>query len=286
VNELRRDPISGRVVAIAPGRSARPGAATAALTDPVTEAELAECPFCAGREDRTPPEVLRLGDPWQVRVVPNLYPAVERQEVVIHSPRHARSFAELTDDEVGHVAEAWHRLAAQANGSDFTYLHILINEGRAAGSSLPHSHSQVVYLREPPPAALVERRGSICSVCQVMEQARPALELSEDNGAVAVVHPAGRLPYETLIAGPHPDLDLAAALRLLRRCVQALQAVEGPVAWNAWLHNAWQGTSAPGVHPHIELVPRMTVMAGLELGAEIYVNTLAPGEAAERLRAF
>jgi UDPglucose--hexose-1-phosphate uridylyltransferase len=282
VNELRRDPLSGRVVAIAPGRATRPGASSSALIEPVTESELADCPFCAGREDRTPPEVLRIGDPWHVRVVPNLYPAVDRQEVVIHSPRHVRSFAELTDDEISRVAEAWQRLAARADGSEFTYLHVLINEGRAAGSSLPHSHSQVVYLREPPPAALAERRDSSCPVCEVLSDARADLELGDDNGTVAVVHPAGRLPYESLIAGPHPEFDLAAGLRLLRGCVQALHAVEGTVAWNAWLHNAWQSPSAANVHPHIEWVPRLTVLAGLELGAEIYVNTLAPDEAASR----
>jgi UDPglucose--hexose-1-phosphate uridylyltransferase len=284
VSELRRDPISGRLVAIAPDRAARPGAAAAAHIEPPTDAELAECPFCAGREDRTPPEVLRVGDPWQVRVVPNLYPAVERQEVVIHSPRHARSFAELTDREIAAVAEAWQQLATRAAGTEYTYLHTLINEGRAAGSSLPHSHSQVVYLREPPPAALAERRGTDCPVCTVMERARPELEIGDDSGAVAVAHPAGRLPYEALIAGPHPDLDLAPGLRLLRRCVRALRDLEGPVAWNAWLHNAWQGHASPDAHPHIEWVPRLSVLAGLELGAEIYVNTLAPEEAASRLR--
>ena len=280
--ELQRDPISGRLVAISPRRAARPGAASGALIEPATEAELAECPFCAGREDRTPPEVLRLGDPWLVRVVPNLYPAVERQEVVIHSPRHVRSFADLSDEEVAAVAEAWETLAARAAGTEFTYLHLLINEGRAAGSSLPHSHSQVVYLREPPPAVVTERHADSCAVCEVLNADRRTLELGEDESTVAVVHPAGRLPYETLIAGPHADLDLAAALRLLRGCVAAVRTVEGQVAWNAWVHDAWQ--REPDAHPHLEWLPRLTVMAGLELGAEIYVNTLAPEEAAARLR--
>lgn len=281
---LRRDPLSGRLVAIAPCRAARPGAAGSALIDPATPEELAECPFCAGREDRTPPEVLRRGDPWQVRVVPNLYPAVERQEVVIHSPHHVRSFADLDDGEVAAVADTWHDLAGRTAGTEWQYLHVLINEGRAAGSSLPHSHSQVVYLREPPPAVLAEHGNDRCGVCAVLDAAGPELRLGEDNGVAAVVHPVGRLPYELLIAGPHPDLDLSAALRLLRRSVAALRAVEGPVAWNAWLHDGWQGERRPGSHPHIELVPRLTVLAGLELGAEIYVNTLAPEEAAARLR--
>ena len=61
----------------------------------------------------TPPQALVLpeeGD-WSVRVVPNLYPAFARQEVVVHSPRHARSLAELEDTELDLVAEAWRRRA-------------------------------------------------------------------------------------------------------------------------------------------------------------------------------
>src|SRR5207302_10201928 len=112
LSELRRDPLSGRLVAIAPGRATRPGAPER-VVPPANEAELAACPFCAGREERTPPEVLRLGDPWQVRVVPNMFPAFERQEVVVHSPWHARSVAELDDGELALLAEAWQLRAAE-----------------------------------------------------------------------------------------------------------------------------------------------------------------------------
>lgn len=213
--------------------------------------------------------------------MPNLYPAFERQEVVVHTPRHVRTFAELTDEEIDAVSQAWHaRAAAAAREGEFRYLHPLINEGRAAGSSLPHSHSQIVWFREPPPAARVEQERDGCAACAGAEAARD-LALAEDNGAVAYVHPAGRLPYELLVVGPHHDLDLTAALRLLRVCIGALRAVEGPVAWNAWLHNAWQGD---GIHPHLEVVPRLSVLAGVELGAGIYVNTVAPEDAAAALR--
>ncbi|HVR13074.1 MAG TPA: hypothetical protein VMS41_04790, partial [Gaiellaceae bacterium] len=70
--------------------------------------------------------------------MPNLYPAFERQEVVVHTPRHARSLAELDDEELALVAEAWQRRRA---GVPEGYLHALVNEGREAGSSLPHTHS-------------------------------------------------------------------------------------------------------------------------------------------------
>src|SRR5207244_9218849 len=84
--DIRHDAHSGRWVAIAPARAARPGP------------EQAVCPFCAGHEDLTPPETLRVGEGptgWDVRVVPNLYPALERHEVVIHGPEHVESFGAL-----------------------------------------------------------------------------------------------------------------------------------------------------------------------------------------------
>ncbi|HSC91150.1 MAG TPA: hypothetical protein VLB86_05805 [Gaiellaceae bacterium] len=242
------------------------------LAEPTTE-ELDGCPFCEGREDRTPPEVLALGRPggdadspgWRVRVVPNLFPAFPRQEVVIHAPDHVRSFADLDDGQVEAVAEAWRlrRLAGEADG--LAYLHALVNEGRAAGASLAHSHSQLVWLDEPPPAVTAEVNGGLRELVT-----RDELVVAERDGCVAVVHPAGRTPYESVVSVGDA---LAPALLVLRDLVRRLRAIEGPVPWNAWLH--------PG---HIELVPRLTVFAGLELGAGIWVNTVAPEDAAAALR--
>jgi len=227
------------------------------------EDELAGCPFCAGREDRTPPETLRLGDPWRVRVVPNLYPALERQEVVVHTPRHALTIAELTGDELALVAEAWQLRAEAVPG----YVHALVNEGREAGSSLPHSHSQLVWLPiEPGP-----------------EPPREGETILERDGLVAWSPRLARLPYESAIAPVEPEADglrsrlLAPALQLLAELVRRLHALEGPAPLNAWLHN----------HPNgwrIVLLPRLSVLAGLELGAGIYVNAVPPEEAAVRLR--
>jgi UDPglucose--hexose-1-phosphate uridylyltransferase len=198
-----------------------------------------------------------------VRVVPNLYPAFERQEVVVHSPRHVRSFAELSDEEIAAVAAAWQarRVAAQAEG--FGYVHALINEGAAAGSSLPHSHSQLVWLRKPPPEVARESGGTAAELLS-------ELVVAERNGMRAVVHRAGRLPYEMLIGGD--PFELGGALLLVREVVARLRAVEGAVPWNAWLHDG-----------HLELVPRLSVLAGIELGAGIYVNTVAPEDAAAAL---
>jgi hypothetical protein len=98
--------------------------------------------------------------------------------------------------------------------------------------------------------------------------------VAELGDMVAVTHRAGRLPYETLIGGE--PFDLVAGLRLLRDVVGRLRTLEGNVPWNAWLHD--------GANGHLELVPRLAIQAGIELGAGIAVNTVAPEDAATALR--
>jgi UDPglucose--hexose-1-phosphate uridylyltransferase len=193
--------------------------------------------------------------------VPNLYPAFDRHEVVIHSPDHIRSFTELDDEHVTLVAEAWERRMADEGGSVLA----LVNEGRLAGSSLPHSHSQLVWLDLPDePADELPR---------LLEQ-HPVLHRGD---VVAAVHPVGAAPYESLVAPRGPEGELADGLLLLRDLVRRLQGLEGSRPWNAWLH------AGPPWHLHV--VPRLTALAGIELGAGIYVNVMQPQRAAARLRA-
>jgi UDPglucose--hexose-1-phosphate uridylyltransferase len=274
------------MVVIAPGRARRPGAFVGAIEDPTPE-EIESCPFCEGREDRTPPETDAISDDlerqpdtpgWRIRVVPNLYPAVERQEVVVHTPEHVRTLAELDDSTLELIASVWRSRFGIAEAMGFPYVHAMINEGRFAGASLAHTHSQLVWLREPPPAVAAET-GEDCTVCKLL--ASETLEIGRRDRCVAIVHPAGRAPFELLIGPPQHEpttgaLNVAEALELLRDAIERLRALEGPVPWNAWLHL--------GPHWHLEVLPRLTVFAGLELGAEIYVNVVEPEAAAAALR--
>jgi len=213
----------------------------------------------------TPPQTLVLPErgEWKVRVVPNLYPALGRQEVVVHSRRHVRSLAELDEQELERVAEAWRCRVAAEPGHVFAF----VNEGREAGASRPHSHSQLVWLPEPPP-----------------ERGRPRAELFAKAGGLGIACPwASRLPYETVIAplAPEPDAFrselLGPALQLLARTVRRIQELEGPVPLNAWVEHG-------GGEWRLVLLPRIAVLAGLELGAGVFINTLPPEEAAARLK--
>jgi UDPglucose--hexose-1-phosphate uridylyltransferase len=217
-----------------------------------------------------------------VRVVPNLYPAFEHQEVIVHTPRHVCSIAELTENELAPIAAVWHRRREAAHDAGFAHPYLLVNEGREAGASLPHSHSQLVWLREAPPevaAELPRLQEGDCALCDVLRD--EALEIALAGDVSLRAASAGRVPYELLIApraheADPAERDLASALALLRRAILALREQEGPVPLNAWLHT--------GAHWHFEILPRLTVFAGLELGAGLYVNWLPPEEAAARLR--
>jgi UDPglucose--hexose-1-phosphate uridylyltransferase len=244
-----------------------------------------------------------------VRVVPNKFPAfgpwstdgdrtglfarkaaVGRQEVVVHTPRHVESLAELSTRELARVAEAWQARALAAREVGFPYVQALVNEGRGAGASLLHTHSQLFWLEDEPPLVAQERREQdaagtgACLLCEVLEaELEQRIRVVDQRAGLVLLCPfAGRQPYEMLVAPLECEPDaftsarLAAALSLLAEALRRLRLAAGSVAVNAWLHD--------GGHWHLELLPRISVLAGLELGASVYVNTLAPEEAAERLR--
>jgi UDPglucose--hexose-1-phosphate uridylyltransferase len=180
---------------------------------------------------------------------------------VIHSPGHVRSFAELDDKQVTLIAQAWQ----ERMGNDASRVLAFVNEGRLAGASLPHSHSQLVWTKIP--GEPLER----------LPELLEPYEVARRGGVVAAVHPLGAGPYECLIAPAAADGTLADGLVLLRDLVRRLQATEGLRPWNVWLH--------PRPPWHLHFVPRLTALAGIELGAGIYVNVVPPEQAAAKLSA-
>ena len=178
------------------------------------------------------------------------------------------SVGELDDGALDLVAEAWQRRARNQGGFCFP----LLNEGHEAGASLPHSHSQLAWLPGPAPQVVAER--GLPEVIPVLER----------DGVAAGCPVVSRVPYEVLIAPSRSEADglrsdlLAPALRLLAELVRRLQRIHAAdfVPLNAWLHD--------GPHWHLELYPRTTRLAGLELGAGVYIDPVAPEAAAAALR--
>jgi UDPglucose--hexose-1-phosphate uridylyltransferase len=208
----------------------------------------------------------------------------------VHSPRHVRTLADLTGRELDLVAEAWSARAEAAREGGFAYVHALVNEGAGAGASLAHSHSQLIWLEEEPPLVAQERQrqeaAGGCVLCKVLaEEREQRIRVVEERDGLLLFCPfAGRQPYELLATPLECDGDedglsspqLGAALALAAEGIRRLRIAEGPVPLNLWLHAAG--------HWHIEILPRFGVLAGIELGAGYFVNTMAPESAAGVLR--
>ena len=233
--ELREDPISGRLVIVAPERAARPD--TFRVVSEPLPANDASCPFCPGHESMTPPEVARsgVGSPdtpgWRVRVVPNLYPIVGgtgdthgvsgdradgsaaastgaaisgAHDVVILSPAHDRHLALLCSDEVVEVFTALRDRVRHHLGRGLKHVQAFVNQGREAGASIEHPHAQVVGLGFVPPAVAAEQDRFLAAGRDLVAEAVARHRSSElsvvDGPAVAWCPPASATPFEVLVA--------------------------------------------------------------------------------------
>jgi UDPglucose--hexose-1-phosphate uridylyltransferase len=321
---LRIDPLTGQRSIIAGDRAVRPGGQLSAPPAPSLDPE--QDPFADGHEDRTPPEVYAVrpngGSPnspgWSVRVVPNLYPALSFQspepppdanpdlfwtgpargahEVIINAPDPVLSLAELRTDQVAGAMDVWRdRMRAHA---DAAYVHLIVNERREAGASLPHTHAQLYALDFVPADVARERErfgayttrtmgGNLLADLVREEVRRRDRIVAIDDEAVAIAAFAGRVPYQLMIAPRTPrgsfedEGPTGAALLhdVLGRLARRLGA-SPPL--NMWVRTAPQG--AEHFCWRIDILPRLTHLAGLELGAGVNLNIVAPEQAAAQLR--
>jgi UDPglucose--hexose-1-phosphate uridylyltransferase len=306
--ELRRDELSGRWVLLAPGRAARPYTFGSPAPDaPGPDA----CPFCPGNEHSTPPEVCRTGDGapdtpgWRVRVVPNLYPivggadagpgATGAHEVVVLSPVHDHSFAQLDDVQATEVLTVLRDRSRFHLDAGRTFVQVVINHGRAAGASIDHPHAQLIALDLMPPAVTeaLERFGAAGRdlVVTDLDDAGDALRVLD--GPVAAWCPnAASTPYELRIAlrdggarfADTGDGQIAAVAGTVRSALGRLATTLGDVPYNLVVHTAPPAVAPGAFHWYVEVQTRMTIVAGFEQGTGILVNTTPPEDAAQRLR--
>lgn len=323
--QVRIDPLSGQRTIVAAERAGRPGGALRA--EPCPPLDVDRDPFADGHEDRTPPELYAVrpdgGGPdapgWTVRVVPNLYPALAPQtaeppaeahpdlfgarpahgahEVIVNGPQPVTALADLPGDQVAAAMEVW-RVRARAHASA-AYVHLIVNERREAGASLPHTHAQLYALDFVPAAVARERERFGAYATRTMganlladllqeEVRRRERIVAIDDEAVLMAPYGARLPYQLMLVPRHPrarfedDGPTGAALLHdgLRRLARRLGA-SPPL--NLWVRTAPRG--AEHFCWRIDILPRLTHLAGLELGTGVGVNIVAPERVAAELRA-
>jgi len=208
--ELRKDPVVGRWVIISTERSRRPTSFV-----PISHEKKAHfCPFCAGNEDRTPPEVYAIrpnggpanGPGWTVRVVPNKFPALQIEgtldrraeglydkmngvgahEVVIETPEHDRDIADQPVEQIEQILNAYRERAMDLHRDKrLRYVLIFKNHGAGAGATLEHPHTQLIATPIVPKILQEELDGARryfelkerCVFCDIVQQ-----ETAENDG--------------------------------------------------------------------------------------------------------
>ncbi|MCR4397602.1 MAG: DUF4921 family protein, partial [Firmicutes bacterium] len=323
MSELRKDPVSGAWCVIATERGKRPSDFAAGrregrraecpfcygnehLTPPEVLA------YRNGSQPDTPG--------WSVRVVPNKFPAfsgesAERRperlgpyfalgaggshEVLVESPVHDSTLGSHDVEQVVLILRALRdRISAFRASSSVEYVQAFKNHGAAAGASLEHAHFQIIATPLVPEAvtAEAERFGAGnggCALCRAIEyELREGSRIVEDSDDFISMCPyASRFPYEMwIVPRAHQgsfdratERDLRALAPVLKRTVARLEAALDHPPYNLVLHTAAFRMPGDWFHWHVEIVPRLVVHAGFELGTGWYINPTPPEMAARYL---
>lgn len=251
-------------------------------------------------------------------MVPNLYPALSpastaprrdanqdlfwsgpargAHEVIINAPDSVTSLCELRGEQVALAVEAWR--VRMREHSDAAYVHLIVNERREAGASLPHTHAQLYALDFVPAAVARERErfgayatrtmgGNLLADLVQEEVRRRERIVAIDSECVLMAPYAARVPYQLMIAPRTPrarfeDGGGGGAAMLYDALGRLARRLGAPPPLNLWVRTAPRG--AEHYCWRIDIVPRLTYLAGLELGAGVHLNIVAPERAAAELR--
>ncbi|MDH5526810.1 MAG: galactose-1-phosphate uridylyltransferase [Nitrospirota bacterium] len=261
---------------------------------------------------------------WDLRVIPNKFPVLGVEgdldrmgdgmydrmnglgahEVIIESPEHNTPLGYLSVERISRLIQAYHERYVDLK-RDFRFRYVLIfkNQGEAAGASLEHPHSQLIALPVVPKRVHEELVGARrhfeykerCIFCDILRQEmKEGTRVVLENEEFVVVSPyAARFPFETWILpkkhqSSFETLDAAqshALARILKNLLQRLDRVLGNPPFNYMLHTTpLQEGPNEYYHWHMEVIPKLTKVAGFEWGSGFYINPTPPEEATRFLR--
>ncbi|MDZ7289418.1 MAG: galactose-1-phosphate uridylyltransferase [candidate division KSB1 bacterium] len=234
-------------------------------------------------------------------------------EVIIETPDHNTQLANLPLSQFVEVLKAYRaRLIDLMKDGRFRYILIFRNYGADAGTSLLHPHTQIIATPITPRTVAMELESARehyagkerCLYCDIIQQEleEKTRIISEDDFIVWAPY-ASRFPYEITIAprkhqhdyATLPDDELAALARTMKSLLQRLQVTLNDPPYNFLFHTSPNTETVPrrpthwltlpyDFHWHIEVIPRLTRIAGFEWGSGFYINPQPPETAAGHLR--
>jgi len=222
-------------------------------------------------------------------------PALGAHEVIVSAPEHKTAMAELSEERFGGALAAWReRMRAHA---DAAYVQLILNEGGGAGASLEHTHAQLYGLPFVPAAVARERErvaayrertagGDLLGDVLVEEVRRRERLVAIDDEAALICPWASRSPFELRVvprsAAARFEADQGGGAMILTALRALGERFDGPPELNLWIRTAPRGTES--FRWHVDIVPRVTVRAGFELGTGVDINVYPPERAAADLR--
>ncbi|MEW6535656.1 MAG: DUF4931 domain-containing protein [Candidatus Auribacterota bacterium] len=232
-------------------------------------------------------------------------------EVIIETPNHDKRMFELSIDNLAKVFEAYKmRLLDLKKDTRFKYILIFKNEGELAGASLSHSHSQLIATPVTPKRVREELVGAQeyfnykdrCVFCDIIreEQTQKVRVVYENAGFISFCPFASRFPFEIWVLPKkhNPDFenvpveDMPILADMMKVTLAKLSCALNKPQYNfilhtgpvRWARRGYWSTIDSDFHWHIEIMPRLTKLAGFEWGTGFYHNPTIPEEAAKFLQ--
>jgi UDPglucose--hexose-1-phosphate uridylyltransferase len=311
--EFRKDYILDRYVIVSTVRAKRPHEFKQEIK---IEKEKGPCYFCPGNEKLTPPEIGRIGtkNKWRMRWFANKFSAVEekgnpefqtdnsfftyaqpygRHEIIVETPNHKKQLWDLNEKQLKQLLEVYSsRITELSSVPNIKYVCLFKNHGKEGGTSLLHSHSQIIAYNKIP--KLIQDEVDIsnlyqgCPYCQILNIEKTSdRRCFENENFVAFTPYASRFHFEIWIFPKEhinnitemDDIKLEDLASILKQILKKLKGLNAP--YNIQFHYSPEGED---LHFHIEVCPRLAVWAGFELLTNDTINSLPPEDAAKYYR--
>ena len=305
MSDLRYDILTGNTVIISENRSTRPFDINQNKND------ISNCPFCPGNEENTPPHLFSKGKPWTIRVVPNKYPALNKELsenqvslfssenimgshfVIIDSDKHYNYLYNMEVSDIISLICTYSWVMEELYKDETTkYVQIFKNYKKEGGSSLEHTHSQAMALSFIPRKVQTQldnaenfyEKNGICIFCKILEKEQEynARIIMECDDFIAFAPYASLLPYEfSIYPKSHSSNFLnmtnkqhASLAVMIKNLFYKLYVNLNNPAYNLYINSI--NTEKNFFHWSIKIVPRVAVQAGFELSTGIMLNSISP----------
>ncbi len=319
--ELRKDYILNRYVVVSVVRGLRPNTFNQDIHPSSDHDGKEKCFFCPGNEYLTTKEKGRFGNPWKLRWFDNKFPALEPigkyylhtdnkyftfsdaygyHEVIAETNDHDKQLYDFSEAEIKDLLNVYRNRITELSAKEhIQYVLIFKNYGKDAGTSVKHTHSQVVALNHVPTLVqekiLVSKSYDSCPYCEIVAIEKNSFRRCfENSNFVAFAPYASRFNYEIWIFPKKHyasitqlnDYELMDLSAIMKQVVSRLKELN--CSYNYYIHNSpeeYVKSNIPSsLHFHIEITPRIIIPGGFEYGTEAVINNISPEMAARFYR--